>query len=78
MIAVFSFIFVNAFECEQMPCYMSLGYFTSGQLWKQKKNKVGEMKKRTNKNASCICCQGEREGGGMISCFNCWFESPFK
>lgn len=57
---------------------MFLGYFTSSQLLKQKKNKVGEMKKKRGRNVSCICYQGEREGSGMISYFNCLFEFPFK
>lgn len=57
---------------------MFLGYFTSSQLLKQKNNKLGKTKKRKGRYVSCICCQGEREGSGMISCFNCLFEFLFK
>lgn len=78
MIAVFPFIFVNPFDCEQMQCYMSLGDFNSGQLLTQKENKVRRMKKGKGSYASLVCCQGERKKGSMISCFNCLFEFLFK
>jgi len=59
-------------------CCISLEYLSSGQVLKQKKNKLGRMKNKEGRNASYICHQVEREGGGMISCFNCSFEVPFK
>lgn len=64
MIAIFSFIFVNAFECEQMSCYMSLEYFTSGQLLKQKKNKVGEIKKRKKQKYLLLLLSRGKRGRG--------------